>query len=165
MARLIPNESTWIGFVDSTPGIVDITVPEETEIAAAVDLTSFVVSLNATSQGNTVPTPNFDKLFETSTPGTVTSQFTADFYRDDGVGTDTAWDTLARGTTGYFIVSRYGGSGTTGIPEEGDECEVWPVTVTSRTMQNMSSNQVLMFSVTCSVPQVPCEAAIVTVTP
>lgn len=165
MARLIPNESTWIGFIKKpTYTVADITVPEVDEITNAIDLTSFVVSLNATSQGNTVPTPNFDSLFETSTPGTVTSQFTADFYRDDATSADTAWDNLSRGTEGFFIVSRYGGSDVdgSGRPAEGDECEVWPVSVTSRTMQNMTSNQVLMFSITCSVPQVPCEAAVVT---
>ena len=161
MARLIPNESTWIGFASTIANATTTLIPTTGNISAGtcIDLTSFVVSLNATSQGNTVPTPNFDSLFETSTPGTVTAQFTADFYRDDA--TDTAWTTLPRQTEGYFIVSRFGGTGTGGLPVATNKVEVWPVTITSRTMQNMTSNQVLMFSVTCAVTKEPNENATV----
>lgn len=156
MARLIPNESTWIGFATT---IASISAPTAAEIAAATELTGYVISVNAASQGNTIPTPSLDSLFETSVPGTVSAQFTADFYRDDAV--DTAWDALPRATTGFFVISRFGGSGTDRLPIAADEVEVWPVTVTSRTMQNMASNQVMMFSVQCSVPVEPVEAAIV----
>ena len=156
MARLIPNESTWIGFATT---VASISAPTAAEIAAATELTGYVVSVNAASQGNQVPTPSLDSLFETSVPGTVQAQFQADFYRDDT--TDTAWDTLPRGATGFFVISRFGGSGTDRLPIAADEVEIWPVTVTSRTMGNMTSNQVLMFSVTCSVPVEPVEAATV----
>ena len=165
MARLIPNESTWIGFASTIANATTTLIPTTGNISAGtcIDLTSFVVSLNATSQGNTVPTPNFDSLFETSTPGTVTAQFTADFYRDDE--TDTAWDTLPRETKGFFIISRFGAAaGSATKPTTGDKVEVWPVTITSRTMQNMSSNQVLMFSVTCAVTKEPNESATITAT-
>lgn len=156
MARLIPNESTWIGFATS---VANISAPTAAEIAAATELTGYVISVNAASQGNTLPTPSLDSLFETSVPGTVSAQFTADFYRDDAA--DTAWDTLPRATTGFFVISRFGGSGTDRLPIAADEVEIWPVTVTSRTMQNMSSNQVMMFSVQCSVPVEPVENATV----
>jgi len=156
MARLIPNESTWVGWVDSITDTTGLTV-STSEVSGATVVTPWLISLNATSQGNTVPTPSFDTLFETTIPGTVSAQFSADFYRDDE--NDLAWDTLPRGTTGYFLISRFGGSGTDNLPIAADEVEVWPVSVTSRTMQNMASNQVLMFSVTCSVPVEPNEAA------
>jgi hypothetical protein len=156
MARLIPNESTWVGWVDTIADTTGLTAAAS-EVAGATVVTPWLISLNATSQGNTVPTPSFDTLFETTIPGTVSAQFSADFYRDDE--NDLAWDTLPRGTTGYFLISRFGGSGTDNLPIAADEVEVWPVSVTSRTMQNMASNQVLMFSVTCSVPVEPNEAA------
>ncbi len=156
MARLIPNESTWVGWVDTITDTTGLTVTDA-EVSGATVLTPWLISLNASSQGNTVPTPSFDTLFETTIPGTVSAQFTADFYRDDA--DDTAWTTLPRGTDGYFIVSRFGGSGTDNLPIAADEVEVWPVSVTSRTMQNMASNQVLMFSLTCSVPMQPNESA------
>ena len=159
MARLIPNESTWVGWVDTIADTTGLTA-SATEVSGATVVTPWLISLNATSQGNTVPTPSFDTLFETTIPGTVSAQFSADFYRDDE--NDLAWDTLPRGTTGYFLISRFGGSGTDNLPIAADEVEVWPVTVTSRTMQNMASNQVLMFSLMCSVPEEPNEAATVT---
>lgn len=157
MARLIPNERTWIGFATA---VADITKPTVAEVAAAVDLTGLCMTLNASAQGNTVPTPSFDTLFETSIPGTVQAQFQADFYRDDE--DDLAWETLPRSTNGFFVVSRFGGTGTDNLPIATDVVEVWPVKVTSRTMQNLASNQVQMFSVQCSVPVEPAEDAVVT---
>lgn len=156
MARLIPNERTWIGFATA---VANIAAPTAAEITAATNLTGFCVSLNAASQGNTVPTPSFDTLFETSVPGTVQAQFQADFYRDDE--NDDAWETLPRGTDGFFIIARFGGTGANNKPIATDHVEVWPVKVTSRTMQNLASNQVQMFSVQCSVPVEPDEDAAV----
>jgi hypothetical protein len=157
MARIIPNENSWVGFA-TTIAATDLE-PTAAEVAAAEELTPFLISINASSQGNTVPTPSLDSLFETSVPGTSTATFTADFYRD--TTTDTAWDTLPRGTAGYFIISRFGGTGTANLPVATNEVEVWPVTVTSRSNSNMTSNQVLTFTLTCSVNIEPNEAAIV----
>jgi hypothetical protein len=57
-----------------------------------------------------VPTPSFASLFETSISGTVSATFTAEFYRDDE--DDLAWDTLPRATNGFFVVSRFGFTGS-----------------------------------------------------
>lgn len=157
MARIIPNENTWIGF---TPvAIADPAAPTAAEVAAAVDLTGWCISLNASARGNTVPTPSFDSLFETSTAGTSAATFDADFYRDDE--DDTAWETLIRGTRGFFIIARFGGTGAANLPVAGDDVEVWPVMVTSRTMANMTSNTVLTFTASCAVMEEPAENAAV----
>jgi len=158
MARIIPNEQTWIGFTATRPG--DLAAPTEAEIDGCTVLTPFIVSLNPSAQGNTVPTPNLDSLFETSVPGTTQASFTGDMYRDDE--TDTAWETLPRATSGYFIVSRFGGTGTNQKPMAGNSVEVWPVMIVSRTMAAIASNTVQTFTVTASVPEEPAEAAIVT---
>jgi hypothetical protein len=152
MARIIPNENTWIGF---TPTAITDQAPTVAQIAAAVDLTGYCISLNASSRGNTVPTPSFDSLFETSTAGTSAATFDADFYRDDE--DDLAWETLPRGTRGTFLIARFGGTGAANLPIAGDEIEVWTVMVTSRTMANMSSNTVLTFTASCSVNIEPDE--------
>lgn len=159
MARIIPNEQTWVGFSAGFASLDDYTAPTAAEISAAVDLTPFLMSLNASSQGNTVPTPSFDSLFETSIIGTSQATFAADFYRDDTA--DTAWTTLPRETTGYFLISRFGGSGTDQKPIAGDIVEVWPVNVVSRTAANMQNNTVQSFSIQCSVNLVPAENATV----
>lgn len=156
MSRLIPNENTWLGFA---PTVASKSAPTAANITAAVDLTHYLISLNASARGNTVPTPAFDTLFETSIPGTVQASFDADFYRDDE--TDLAWETLPRSTQGFFIVSRFGGTGTGNQPAATDVVEVWPVMVVSRTSANMASNTVMTFTVSCSVPDEPAEDAVV----
>jgi hypothetical protein len=160
MARLIPNERTWVGFALA---VADIAAPTAAEVAGAVDLTCLIVSLNASATGNTVPTPAFCSLFETSVPGTSTATFTADFYRDDdpAVDGDAAWKVLPRGQRGYFIISRFGGTGPAQMPLAGDVCEVWPVYIVSRAMTNMASNTAMTFTCTASVPEVPAEDATV----
>lgn len=120
------------------------------DVTPAIDLTDLTMSFNASSQGNAVPTPSFARLFETSIIGTSQATFTADFYRDDE--DDLAWNTLPRGTFGWFIVTRYGGE-----IAEGDSVEVWPVAVLSRAMANMANNTVVSFTVTCAVPEEPNE--------
>ena len=156
MARIIPNENTWLGFV---PTVADLAAPTGTELTGAVDLTPYLLSINASSQGNTVPTPDISTLFETSIAGTVQASLSADFYRDDDV--DLAWTTLPRRTRGGFVISRFGGSGTNGVPEAGDVVETWPILVVSRTNANISNNTVMTFTVTGSVPEEPVEAAVV----
>lgn len=158
MARLIPNENTWVGFA-AEGAITDPTAPTAAQVAAADEVTSFLISLNASSRGNTVPTPAFDTLFETSTAGTSAATFDADFYRDDD--DDAAWDLFPRGTRGVVIVSRFGGKGTANLPIATDPVECWPVMVTSRTMANMSNNTVLTFTVSCAVTEEPSEDAVV----
>jgi hypothetical protein len=160
MARIIPNENTWVGFIAGLTGLADYTAPTEAEINTATDMTPFLMSLNASSQGNTVPTPSFDSLFETSIIGTSQATFTADFYRDDVA--DTAWEALERGTQGFFIISRFGGAGADQKPLNGDTVEVWPINVVSRTAANMQNNTVQTFSIQCSVNLEPAEAAVVT---
>lgn len=156
MSRIIPNENTWLGFV---PTLVSKTAPKTTELSTAVNLTPYLMSINASSRGNTVPTPAFDSLFETTIAGTVQASLDADFYRDDEA--DLAWETLERAATGFFVISRFGGGGMLNSPIAADVVEVWPIQVVSRTMANMSSNTVLSFSVSCSVPSVPVEDAVV----
>ena len=155
MARIIPNENTWIGF--TTAAITNLAAPTVAAVAACINLTGYCISLNASARGNTVPTPSFDSLFETSTAGTSAATFDADFYRDDE--NDVAWETLPRGTRGVFVIARYGGSGAANLPILGDDVEIWPVMVTSRTMANMTSNTVLTFTASCAVNVEPAEDA------
>lgn len=156
MPRIIPNQQSWIAF---TPTIAASTlIPTSGELTAAVPLTGFVISINASTTGNTVATPAFDNVFETSIAGTVTATFEADMYRDDT--TDTAWTTLPRGTKGYMIIQRYGNTTNT-VPTTGDKLEVWPVIVMTRSAQNMTNNTAQTMTVQCSVWKVPNEAVTV----
>lgn len=162
MGRIIPNEESWIAFSPVVPAL--LAAPTTTEISAAgvINLTKRIISLNASSSGNTVPTPDIGSLFETSVPGTSSATFSLDLYRDDVPANDIGWTTLVRGAKGVFYVSRFGGSGTLNRPEDGEPVEVWPVTVTSRASSPLASNTAQMFTVTCAVPTEPEEDAVVT---
>lgn len=162
MARVIPNQNTWIGFTATAPA--SLAAPTTAEINGCTNLTPWVVSLTASSQGNLLPTPAFDSLFETSIPGTVQGSFTMDCYRDET--TDTAWTTLPRAQAGYIIISRFAKSGgtydsITKKPGSGAPVEVWPIRVSSRSMQAATSNQVQIFQVTAGVSVEPNENATV----
>lgn len=157
MSRIIPNQNTWVGFSETEPAVLNS--PTEAEILAADTLTCYISSINASSQGNTVPTPDLCSLFETSVPGTSTAQFQSDMYRDDE--DDLAWNVLPRGQKGVFYISRFGGLGEEFRPVSGQKVEVWPVQVTSRTAGALSSNTPQSFSVTCAVPKEPEEDGVV----
>jgi len=163
MAKFIPNNNTWIGYVetltnldDPVPGI-DGLVPCVADITAAVDLTPLTISITASAQGNTVPTPALNSLFETSIPGSNQASFTGDFYRDDV--DDDAWDALERATEGFVIISR-----NDPTPGENTWVEVWPIVVTSRSPSSLTSNTAQTFTVTCSIPRIPNESCQITAT-
>lgn len=159
IARLIPNENTEVYF---TAAIADSDLnPTDDEINVdGVRLTDYLITLDASTSGNTVPTPSFASLFETSISGTVTATFTAEFYRDDG--DDLAWDTLPRATDGYIIVARFGfGGATNDEATDTDECEVWPVRITSRSAMALTNNEVQRFGIEAAIPEEPNEAATV----
>lgn len=161
MARIIPNQNSWVGF---SLTIANIAAPSAgSELNTAVNLTPFLISINATTTGNVVATPALDNKFETSIDGTVTATFEADFYRDNATtgSADLAWTTLPRGTSGFFVISRFGGTGALSKPQAGDKVEVWPVRVTTRAASNMTNNTAQTFTLTCAVPSVPNESATV----
>lgn len=156
MSKFIPNERSKVYFAVGHEDTDSLSVADFT---GAVDVTDLLISINASSQGNMVPTPTIGSLFETSIPGTVQAAFSADFYRDDDPLKDVAWSTLPRGTEGAFFITRLGMAGET--PGAGDRFEIWPTMVVSRTMSNMASNTAATFTVQCSVPEEPNENVIV----
>jgi hypothetical protein len=160
MSTLIPNENCWIGFSEVLPASATL-APTAAEVAAAVELTEFFISLTANSTGNTVPIPSLNSLFERSIPGTSTAQFTGELYRDEDPDEDIAWTTLPRNKSGIFYISRFGGKGAGRMPIAADIVEAWPVRVTTRAGSQMTSNTAQTFSLTCSVPEEPNEDAVV----
>lgn len=155
--QVIPNEESWVAITTVRP--VDLAAPTIAELTAATDLTDLLVSLNATTTGNTIPTPRLKRRFETSTAGTAAGSFSADFYRDPP--DDDAWVLLPRGTVAFVYVSRFGGTGPEHRPAVGQSLEVWPIEVSSRAGSNMASNTVQTFTVTGAVPEEPVEDAVV----
>jgi hypothetical protein len=179
VGRIIPNQNTYIAFSHleptgsmQAPKVADYTSSNVKGNAfdakqpvftadgwgTVWDLTCLTMSINASAQGNTVPTPSICSLFETSVPGTSQATFQADFYRDDDW--DLAWHVMPRGQKGYFYISRFGGTGPRKAPVAGEHLEVWPVTITSRTAGALSSNTAQTFQITCAVNIEPAEDAV-----
>jgi hypothetical protein len=168
VAKIIPNQNSWIGFTATAPAGYSssaaiagsgVTVTE-LELDASTNLTPFVVSLTASAQGNTVPIPSLDSTFDRSIYGTTQATFQGDFYRDTTA--DTAWTTLTRGTSGYMLVSRFGGTGTNKVPRAGQTVEVWPIQITQRAGSQLTSNQAQTFTVNAAVFDPAAESAAVT---
>ena len=160
MGRIIPNENSWIAYSPTEPA--NLAAPTDAELAAVTAVwTKQIVSINASSSGNTVPTPDIGTMFETSVPGTSSAQFTMDVYRDDDPVKDAPFQTLKRGTKGVVYISRFGGTGPGGRPEADQGIEVWPIQVTSRGSAPLASNTAQMATITCAVPTEPEEDALV----
>jgi hypothetical protein len=160
MAKIIPNQKSWVGWTTaSLSGSGSTLTATAAQVAAATNVTPSLISVNASATGNTVPTPSLDSLFETSVSGTVQAQFSMDLYRDDS--STVVWDLFARGNSGYVIISRYGGGGASYMPIASNKCEIWPVQVTARTPNAMTSNTVQTFTVACAVWKEPNEWATV----
>lgn len=162
MSRVIPNETSWIGWSATAP--TDMEAPTAAWIAAAEDWTCYVSSITASTQGNNVPIPSLCSSYEGSIPGTVSGTFSAEMYRDDEEDGDVAWDTLARGVSGYFIISRFKAGFTPGddpMPVAGDKVEIWPVNISARQAGPLSSNTVQTFTVQAAVNVEPAEDAVV----
>jgi hypothetical protein len=163
MPKIIPNQNSYIGFTTVAPAgytaaninanSVSVT---STELAAATNITPFVVQIDASQAGNMIPTPALDSLFERQIIGTTQGTLSATFYRDNTA--DTAWNAMSKGTIGYFLISRFGGTNADKSPAAGQTVEVWPITVAQRKASAMTSNTVQTFDVMGAL-DVPVENA------
>jgi len=159
MAKIIPNEKSWVGFTTaSLTGVGPTLAITAAQVAACTQITGALISINASATGNTVPTPTLDTLFESSLAGTVSASFSMDLYYDDA--SNVIWDLFDRGDAGYVVISRFGGTGGVPIPHypiSTQKCEVWPITVTARTPGPLTSNTAQTYTVTCAVTKEPNE--------
>jgi len=150
MAKLLPNKKTWVGFKTTIANGATTMVVTSADVSGATDLTPYLISINAGASGNTIPTPTLDTLFESSVSGTVTASFTMDLYMDDT--TPTVWNALARGNPGWVMISR-----NDPAPSTPDIVEAWPVSITARTPNALTSNTAQTYTVTCAVTKAPNE--------
>ena len=105
MARIIPNENTWIGFA-ADAGIVDQDAPKASEVADAIDLASLVHQPSTPLRAATrCPLPR-------STVSSRPALLAPRRRRSTRTSTETtrttllAWETLPRGQRGYIPTSR-----------------------------------------------------------
>jgi hypothetical protein len=158
--------STGVIALKFVPTIGSKTAPTVAEIAAGTDLTALLTrdGLTTPSDGSTIDVAGANDRYNATASGSYGGQpITAKFFRDTVTGTDTAWTTLPRQTTGYLVIRRFGGS----TNSSGDafaaaqKVEVWPIDVLSRTMLPIADNEAQKFEVQCAVPSAPEQNATV----
>ena len=161
MARFIPDGVLKVSYVAT---IADTSAPTATEITAGTDLTPFLRGLSTPLEGSTVDISDASSKYNKTAAGTYGGQMvTAEFYRDDDQANDTVWNLLPRGTEGYFVVARRGGSGTDGAIAASDYVDVWPIEVITRNPADYARNEPTGFAVSCAVPNEPAEDVTVAV--
>lgn len=157
MAKTILDGVAQLHYV---PTIADPSAPTLTEIQGGVDLSGFLRPGGDWSpiEGSTVDAATIDSAFNSTARGTYGGQpFAAVFTNDDTPGGDVAWNTLPRGTTGYFVVSFYGGSGPDGALAVGDIVNVYAIDVYTRKRSPYARNELAVFTVEAAVTEPPHE--------
>lgn len=165
MSKTILDGIAQLHFV---PSLADSAAPELAEIEAGIDLSGFLRPGGDWSpmEGSTVDAATVDSAFNSTARGTFGGQpFSAVFTNDDEAGGDIAWNALPRGTTGFFVVSFYGGSGADGALAEGDVVNVYAVDVYTRKRAAYTRNELAVFTVDAAVTKEPDEDVAIVVTP
>lgn len=159
MARQTPEGLLKVHWVAS---IVDTDVPTVAELALGTELTSFITpaGFNLPDEGSEADASDMSSERDKSVPATVSGNPELELYRDDT--TDTAWTTLARGTTGHLVVARFGGSGTANAIVATDVVEVWAVRVSSRNPVRIARGDTQRFTAVFAVAADPVYDAVVT---
>lgn len=137
--------------------LTDYTAPTTTQLNTNVDLTGFLGDGGITTpfDGSLVDVADMSSKFNKTISGTYGGQpLTLELFRDDAA--DTAWTTLARGTTGYIVIARFG-LATPGTFAIADVVDVWPIEVITRNPSPVTRNEPQRFTVECGVPGTPAE--------
>lgn len=158
--------STGVLALRFCPTIANKAAPTVAEINAGTDLTGQLSrsGLDTPLSGSSIDTAGIDSRHNSKASGTYGGDdVDMEFYRDTVSGTDTAWTTLARQVTGFYVVRRFGGA--TGASSDafviGQRVEVWPIDVMSRSMLKTAENEAQKFNVKSAVTSAPNDTAVV----
>lgn len=133
-------------------------VPTAVEWGAGTDLTAYMRALDTPLEGSQVDAGTADSKYNSTVGGTYGGQpLTYEGTRDKTYASDNGWKTLPRGTTGFLLVARRGGTGASSALQAGDRIDVWPIEVTSRNPLPYGRNELARFSASMAVPTPPSE--------
>lgn len=139
MARIISNGEVKIWWVTT---IADTTAPTVAEIGAGTDVTGFMSSLDTPLDGNAVDSSDLSSAFNKTVAGKFGGNVNAQMYRDDT--DDDAFILFPRNTTGFLVIRRFGGSDV--AVGAGDEVDVWPLRVITRSDVPLDDESVQAFT-------------------
>lgn len=140
MPRTISNGEVRMGWAAT---VADPTAPTDAEVAGATDITGFISSLDTPLDGDAVDSSDLSSAFNKTVAGKFGGNVNATMYRDDTA--DTAFTTFPRGTTGFLIIRRFGGSDV--AMTTGDDVDVWNLRVITRSDNTLDDNTVQAFTV------------------
>lgn len=145
MARITPDGYTKIHFL---PTVTVPAAPTMAQFAAGTELTPFLTpaGLDTPETSTDADTSSIASPRDFSVPATIGGDITGEFYRDDGSGTDDAWDALPRLQQGFLVISRFGGTGTDNAIVATNVVEVWEVRVSERSNARLTRGEALRFT-------------------
>ena len=131
--------------------------PTAAELNAGTFLTDFLTDggLATPLDGSIVDAADMGAAFNKTASGTFGGQpLTLELFRDDSA--DTAWTTLARGTTGFIVIARFG-LATPGTYAIADVVDIWTIDVVTRNPVDVARNEMQRFTAEMAVTAAPTE--------
>lgn len=165
MARYFRRGTTKIWYVPAISAPISAPDEDEFTVAAvgstpgAVDLTCAVAEISGFSfQNNPIDVPDMCATFVKKIPGEDTADDSEITFYEENSGNpliDAASGAMRKGQTGYIVFFPYGVTGAGELPEAGDDCEVWPVSVAKTTREWSAGNDPARFVTTFTITDVP----------
>ena len=163
MSRYAPDGMTRVEFV---PTIANKAAPTTTELNAGTPLANGTNNF-ITKDGLVVPTAqnmvddsSLSETFDAQTVGSFGGPLTLTGKRNNaGGGTDTMWNLIVYGLTGYIVIRRGVASSTAWTASQ--PVEVYPVIFHEPVMANTASNEQAKFSAMAAVTSQPNVKAVV----
>lgn len=154
MAKFITAENAEVWFVPAVASAGAMTVVEGD---AGQRLTDFITGgFQADFASNLVDAGTLTSAFNSTVAGTYgggTNTISGLLYDDT---TNTAWDTLPRGTAGFFVVSLAGTANQSGAAwATGDVYDLFPAEVVSRTYPDLTRDALVAFDVEYAITSAP----------
>lgn len=159
MARLIADGEVRIHWVPGAAGIANPSAPTVTELGTGQDVTPFFASMDTPLDGEATPSPDLSSAFNKTVAGTFGGNVSVDSYRE--TVTDTAWGLWPRGTEGFFVIRRFGGSDVAIAAT--DDVEVYKIRTVTRSPATLDRGSVQMFTMEAAVQDEPVLDAVVAV--
>lgn len=151
MARIIADGEVRVEWVPGASGIADPAAPTVAELGTGQDVTPFLSSLDTPLDGEAVPAADLSSAFNKTVAGTFGGNVSLDGYRESV--TDEAWGLWPRGTEGFFVIRRFGGSDV--AIAASDDVEVYLIRTVTRTPATLDRGSVQMFTMEAAVQDEP----------
>lgn len=158
MADIVIDGKTRVWFV---PSIANLAAPTTTEINAGIPLEDTLKAdglVGFEAETAEVDTTSLASTFDTKTPGRAAFSGTMLRLKKQS-GTDTAFDTLVRGTEGYIVTRRY--VAETVALASSDKVSVFPIACGETREPAPEANSVAVYEVPTMITAAPVLRAVV----